>query len=138
LLYLLLDHHHEHGWHGRQGYVFQQVASAAAIVNATTTTTPAPKKRTKRFLGKKTTTTAKPLLAAGSALPAFLSATILPPFLNENIEAVVDGVDACKPYIFSLKIVSPRNAVMGEIEGEFVLAELSTLLIIVTKSHRIV
>jgi hypothetical protein len=75
------------------------------------------KKRTKRFLGKKeTTTTAKPPIA-GAPLPQSLTATVPPPFLFDTIEAVVEGVDACKPYIFSIKIYSPRNAVMGEIEG---------------------
>ena len=83
-----------------------------------TTTPPPGKKRTKRFLGKKetTTTTAKPPIA-GAPLPQSLTATVPPPFLFDTIEAIVEGVDACKPYIFSIKIYSPRNAVMGEIEG---------------------
>ena len=76
------------------------------------------KKRPKRFLGKKTTTTAKPPIA-GAPVPQAVTATILPPFIYDTIEAVVEGVEACKPYIFSLKIVSPRGAVMGEIEGDF-------------------
>ncbi len=78
------------------------------------------KKRTKRFLGKKetATTTAKPPIA-GAPLPQTLTATVPPPFLFDTIEAIVEGVDACKPYIFSIKIYSPRNAVMGEIEGNW-------------------
>ena len=115
----LSEHHHEHGWHGRADHVFEKAAVAAA---AATAPTPDPaaagKKRTKRFLGKKTTTTAKPPIA-GAPVPQAVTATVLPPFIYETIEAVVEGVEACKPYIFSLKIVSPRGAVMGEIEGDF-------------------
>jgi hypothetical protein len=108
-----LDHVHEQGWHGRPGYLLQQAASGSPV---TSTPSPDAKKRTKRFLGKKTTTTTtvKPPVAAYNTL----TATVPPPFLYDTVEAVVEGVEACKPYIFTVKIYSPRNAVMGEIEGQ--------------------
>jgi hypothetical protein len=108
-----LDHVHEQGWHGRPGYLLQQAASGSPV---TSTPSPDAKKRTKRFLGKKTTTTTtvKPPVAAYN----ILTATVPPPFLYDTVEAVVEGVEACKPYIFTVKIYSPRNAVMGEIEGQ--------------------
>ena len=118
------DHRHDQGWHGRPGFTFQQPAAGSAVagLSTTTTTTAAPKKRTKRFLGKKTTTTPPPVRPIASQANVLTSLTT-PPFLHESIEAVVDGIEACKPYIFTLKIYSPRNAVMGEIEGYKTLSE---------------
>ena len=109
----ILDHRHEQGWHGRPGFVSQQPVAGSAAAGQTTTTA-APKKRVKRFLGKTTTTTTvRPIVAQQNILTSLTT----PPFLFESIEAVIEGVEACKPYIFTLKIYSPRNAVMGEIEG---------------------
>ena len=61
------------------------------------------------------------LLAAatvsGTAVPGSLTVFVPPPFLFDSIEAVVDGVEPCKSYIFTMKVISPQNLVLAEIEG---------------------
>lgn len=43
--------------------------------------------------------------------------TAAPPFLFDTIEIIVDHVEACKPYRFHLKVLSPQNLVLGEIDN---------------------
>jgi hypothetical protein len=50
-----------------------------------------------------TTTSSKPL--AASSVPGSLTVFVPPPFLSDTMEALVEGVEPCKPYVFTLKVV---------------------------------
>ena len=87
------DHDHNQGWHGRNDFnATARSRRSATTVAATTTVAP-------------TASASSTLNAAGSTLTALTS----PPFLFDIIEAVVEGVEPCKPYLFTLKIVSPQG-----------------------------
>ena len=46
-----------------------------------------------------------------------MKSLIAPPFLFEHIEAVIEGVEPCKSYVFSLKVVGPQGEALAEVGG---------------------
>ena len=111
------NHDHTHGWHGNgnwnQTRTKRSIFSKATTTIASTTTSSS--STTTATRSSSTTTAAK--ASATAAASGSLTVYVSPPFLHDSIEAVIEGVEPCKSYVFNLKVVSSQNLNLGEISG---------------------